>query len=359
MSVIIINYKKDIKSYYYNFFKKINNIPKLNKNYLLEIILYINNTNKINIFKNNNLNNELFINSIIDWAFLLYNKNKNYIIILINSHFFTYFNLYFIIKLIPTHIKLIIQINQINTNQINTNQINTNQINTNQSQLIKSYINNGFQEKLYLNNIIYLIKKNYSIINLSFSKNCIDFFKLIPLDIISKKEIAGSLHVIYTKNNISFLDIKKETLIIGNETGVDIVQGLYNFHSHPKAAYETNNITLAWPSSQDYIGFLLAAIEDNTICHFVISLEGIYIISLEQYWFDYLQNNQKNKINQIDDIGAFILDKYNVKILDLNNHTPISYLNYVNKITYFNKYIFQVQFLYWKNVTNNFYIKYI
>ena len=55
---------------------------------------------------------------------------------------------------------------------------------------------------------------------------------------------------------------------------------MYNFHSHPRNAYKKYNVKLGWPSGQDYIGFLLASIEDGTIFHMVITIEGIYIITL-------------------------------------------------------------------------------
>ena len=107
------------------------------------------------------------------------------------------------------------------------------------------------------------------------------------------------MYVSETKNNINVLDINQDKMIEGEEQGVPIVEALYNFHSHPKEAYITNKVNKAWPSAQDYIGFLLAVLEDNTILHIVVSIEGIYIISLSKYYA-----GNKDKLSP--DVSSFI-----------------------------------------------------
>ena len=59
--------------------------------------------------------------------------------------------------------------------------------------------------------------------------------------------------------------------------------GMYNFHSHPREAYETANVKFGWPSAQDYVGFLMAFLEDGTVMHLVTTIEGMYIMSMSEY----------------------------------------------------------------------------
>jgi len=93
----------------------------------------------------------------------------------------------------------------------------------------------------------------------------------------TQKEIAGSLSLI--KNN---LKLDKSSIIYGNEEGVPIVKSFYNFHSHPKEAYEKYNVKYAIPSSQDYIGYIHSVYKHNTRCHFIAAIEGVYIISMSK-----------------------------------------------------------------------------
>lgn len=164
---------------------------------------------------------------------------------------------------------------------------------------------------------------------LCLSQNCINYLKSLTGNgrtrngdgSITQKEIAGGLQV----NQSGMLDVIPESIIIGREEGVDIVPSHYNFHSHPKEAYIRHDVPLAWPSAQDYIGFLLAVKEDKTICHLVISIEGIYIISLTTHWF-----NEPIPLNR--DFGTFIKDNYDIPCG--NGIQVDDYLADVNSIQY-------------------------
>jgi hypothetical protein len=154
---------------------------------------------------------------------------------------------------------------------------------------------------------------------------------------ITQKEIAGTLKVnLTTKEFVHILEVVPESIITGDEEGVPIAVGLYNFHSHPKEAYERHMVELAWPSAQDYIGFLLAVRDDSTICHFVISIEGIYIMSLSTQ-FDVIIDN---------DILEFIQKKYDISYNSIN--TSFEYINKINNFVYKNSPIFDCQYLNWE-----------
>ena len=73
----------------------------------------------------------------------------------------------------------------------------------------------------------------------------------------------------------------------------------HSWHSHPFAMYVLHNVIIAPPSGVDCVNFLLAfnmtSIENSpSQCHFVISVEGIYCISLTEYVISNLKNILEN-----------------------------------------------------------------
>ena len=166
---------------------------------------------------------------------------------------------------------------------------------------------------------------------------------------MTQKEQAGAMYVSGTRNNINVLEINQDKMIEGEEQGVPIVEALYNFHSHPKEAYITNKVNKAWPSAQDYIGFLLAVLEDNTILHIVVSIEGIYIISLSKYYA-----GNKDKLSP--DVSSFIDTHFN-QCGKLDNSISW-FIKNINKIKYKGHVLFITRFKTWNNATKEFPIYY-
>ena len=163
-------------------------------------------------------------------------------------------------------------------------------------------------------------------------------------------EKASSMRAIKEgETNIYTIEINHDDMIRGDEVGVDIVPGLYNFHTHPRNAYKIYNVKLGWPSGQDYIGFLLAFVEDDTIFHIVATLEGIYIISIHKDWFLNKKFTEK--------IGDFINKNYTFSYKE--GDTIDGYLNKINGIKYNDSdRIFIVKFFPWKKADNVFTISY-
>ena len=167
---------------------------------------------------------------------------------------------------------------------------------------------------------------------------------------ISQKEIAGVLEVETISEDLThILKIKYNSIIYGEEEGVSIAQGLYNFHSHPISAYKRHNVKLAWPSAQDYIGYILAVFEDYTICHFVVGVEGIYIVSMTTYWLINIKNIDKY-------IGNFITEKYDFCYEP--GQTSEWYIKTVNSISYRGFPLFDVKYLPWDKAKESFTVKY-
>lgn len=143
----------------------------------------------------------------------------------------------------------------------------------------------------------------------------------------TQKEIAGSLSLIQNK-----LKLDKSSIIYGDEEGVPIVKSFYNFHSHPKEAYEKYNVKYAIPSSQDYIGYIHSVYKHNTRCHFIAAIEGVYIISMSKSFcnmriINTLFETQKSTKHLIN----FIKKKYNENNLE---NDWLAYIKEVNSILY-------------------------
>lgn len=158
---------------------------------------------------------------------------------------------------------------------------------------------------------------------------------------ITQKEIAGKLIAGKVNDDLSYsLNVDRNSIKSGSEEGVEIIGGLYNFHSHPQEAYERNNVKLGWPSAQDYVGYMNSSLVYDTILHIVSAIEGFYVISLTEYWA-----NNKYQLN--DSTSEFIGKEYHICYADAPEKTVSWYIRRVNSISYQGYPIFLVQFFGW------------
>jgi hypothetical protein len=187
------------------------------------------------------------------------------------------------------------------------------------------------------------IKSNCSI-QARFSSKTIKYLKNINQSNNTSVELAGKLvisKVLNDNGKIVFeLSGDPKSVIFGKDEEVDAVIGVFNFHTHPCKAYLNNKVTNGWPSVQDYLGFL--ELKGDTVFHAVITLEGIYIISFGDNWY--------NNINKIS--TNFIKKHY-----DIDHKINISfdqYVNLINNIKYKGSELFIVKYMHWDNATKIF-----
>jgi hypothetical protein len=167
---------------------------------------------------------------------------------------------------------------------------------------------------------------------------------------ITQKEMAGNLKCEKVNNNfVQYLGVDYDSLIMGEEMGVAIAPGMYNFHSHPRGAYETAKVQFGWPSAQDYVGFLMAFLEDKTILHMVTTLEGVYIMSMGEYCL-------KNKANLSRGLATFILENYD--FCGATDKTPYQYTREINSVTYQDHPLFTLRYLPWHLASQKFTVIY-
>lgn len=153
-------------------------------------------------------------------------------------------------------------------------------------------------------------------------------------------EFSGAFVIKNIKNkNVFELQVDKNNMVSGEEEGVDAVHFRYNYHTHPKKAYENNDVVNGWPSVHDYISILELK---NTIVHLVITIEGIYIISYGKNWSG--KNTEK--------LREFINKNY-----DIDHEEDISiyeYIEHINSLVYNKKKVFNVEYLPWSKSNNIF-----
>ena len=200
------------------------------------------------------------------------------------------------------------------------------------------------------------------VINLRFKQETLDYLKslctageLTRNGRMIHKEIAGSLFLINT-DNVYDIDIKKDSIIIGSKEGVSITDSRYNFHSHPEQAYIRHDVIDGHPSVQDYIGYVQAIRLYGTVFHCVTTLEGIYIISLQEYWSKNIDKIPLKFIEKNFDIPHVTnkkTHKHHVKKQHLffecnkclKKHNI--YIEIVNTLSYSENPIFKVDFFKW------------
>jgi ribosomal protein S6E (S10) len=195
--------------------------------------------------------------------------------------------------------------------------------------------------------------KNKCGISSRFTTRTINKFKKLPYIGFTKnkdgsksqKEIGGNLvvnNIVKIEGKIVYImDIDNNSIDLGENEEVSLNGTRYNFHSHPKEAYDRHGVTKGWPSSHDYIGFTDLV---ETIYHCVVTIEGVYVISFNKEW--------KGKIDK-----KFIEKRYSINQSD--PMSPTEYAKKINGIIYKKKSpIFSVKYISWENCSDIFTIYY-
>ena len=203
-------------------------------------------------------------------------------------------------------------------------------------------------------------KKKENLMYIKIEKNSINMLKNTPFSkctlnvnkSCTQKEMAGALNVLNVNDRgIYTIGIDKNSVIYGTEEGVKIVNGKYNFHSHPKEAYIKYEVEDGIPSAQDYIGYMSSVYSNNSRCHFVAAIEGLYIISISKDFTLYsdIKNIIEDKIGK-NKLYEFIKKKYNENKIKYNRVSD--YVKIINKIKYNSRRIFKVKFYKWNYLAN-------
>lgn len=173
-------------------------------------------------------------------------------------------------------------------------------------------------------------------LNMRFNKSFAKWLKRLSLSgsslnengTVTQKEISSSFFLDNPKENSNgkiiweIIRDKKVEKKFGKEEEVNVEQARYNFHTHPREAYLSNKVKIGYPSWPDYLAFLTMSLynEIKTIFHCVITIEGIYTISITDFWI-----NNFNRLQNL--IGEIIHTKDSKKIVQINKQTQDAIIN--------------------------------
>lgn len=136
---------------------------------------------------------------------------------------------------------------------------------------------------------------------------------------------------IFINSNVSWKYVDKipeqSNFKIGNQDSSDLIYDKITFHTHPIPTYKLKNVSVAWPSVDDYLGVNhIQQQKKMNVYHIVLTREGLYIIICKG---SISEKDIKNKMNI----------PYNLKNVEL-------FLNRINKVS---KNI-QTEFYDWSNL---------
>lgn len=191
-------------------------------------------------------------------------------------------------------------------------------------------------------------KTGHCPIRIRLSKEALEYLKRTPRCHGTKdaeNELTGELKISkVSPDGIYTINISSDSIKEGSAENVNVSPTRYNFHSHPKKAYIRHSVELGWPSVTDYLGY--HQLGENTVCHFVATLEGLYVLSFGEYWCRHLKN---------------IPRKFISKNFDISHKKKISaqeYVKHINSILLQGKPIYKVYFFPWEKADTVFKIHY-
>lgn len=188
-------------------------------------------------------------------------------------------------------------------------------------------------------------RSNTCNITAQFSSQTVEYLRKIPTQ--NGTEIAGAMQIIGNNrigNKVVYMiEVNHNSIVKGENELVDVLNDKYNFHTHPQDAYIRNGVNHAWPSDHDYLGFLKAVFYSNSVFHVVVTIEGVYIISIAP---EYAGN-----INELKSKQNYIAQVYQIPHNSFT--TPQDYITHVNQLK-----IFSVVFFPWNEATTPFTVYY-
>jgi hypothetical protein len=174
-----------------------------------------------------------------------------------------------------------------------------------------------------------------------FNKSVAKWLQKLPLNAstvnndgsVTQKEIGGGFTIkepIITKNNEIFWQIffdKKKPKSNNNPISAEWVPARYNFHTHPRETYEIYSkkigypVLIGYPSGTDYMLILDNILIGELVFHCVLALEGVYIISLNNYWTE--RNNYKLLKDMLQNLKPNTRDRENAELfMEINKIIP-------------------------------------
>lgn len=177
------------------------------------------------------------------------------------------------------------------------------------------------------------------------------------------KEFFGRLEVTPRKSDgVLVLTYDDKSVVTGDKDGIDGFEDKVTYHTHPYPTYIDFDAKYAWPSKTDYTSMLDTFSHGKGVIHIVVGVEGIYVVSLGDYWCDNI--GELKKFTKAKDKSYRFLMKeldaeypYTKKSKKVPFNTPYEFTRHANSQTINGQQVMITQFIPWAEVTKPFVIR--
>jgi hypothetical protein len=174
------------------------------------------------------------------------------------------------------------------------------------------------------------------------------------------KEFFGNLAMKPMQDGRIMLVYNDKKVITGGKDTIDGFEDKVTYHTHPHPTYVEFDAKYAWPSKMDYKSITDTIVHGIGVFHIVVAVEGIYIVSLNDYWcenIDSLKNMIKreskkyeNYVSNLDIEYPYMMKKKDTATPHIKS--PHDFCKHANKQGIDNKPVLHTQFIGWKdNIT--------
>ncbi len=175
------------------------------------------------------------------------------------------------------------------------------------------------------------------------------------------KEFFGRLEVT-PQGDVLRLTYDADKVIAGDKDGIDGFEDKVTYHTHPYPTYIDFDAKYAWPSKTDYKSILETFAHGDGVIHIVVGVEGIYIVSLGDYWCDNIPELRKF-VKAKDKSYRFLMKEldaeypYSKKKKKVEFNTPHEFIKHANSQGINGKQVLITQFVPWDQVTKPFVVR--
>ena len=171
------------------------------------------------------------------------------------------------------------------------------------------------------------------------------------------KEFFGNMNMIPQSDGRIVLVYNEDGVITGTKDRIDGFEDKVTYHTHPYPTYIEFDAKYAWPSKLDYKSIADTIIHGKGVFHIVVTVEGIYIVSLNDNWCSQI-DTLKKMIKKEDKKYEMYMSKldieypYKIKNKKTNTphiSTPHEFCKYANKQGIDEKPVLKTQYVPWKD----------
>ncbi len=169
------------------------------------------------------------------------------------------------------------------------------------------------------------------------------------------KEFFGRLHINPTDDGHLMLIYDESKVVTGSKDGIDGFEDKATYHTHPYPTYLEFDAKYAWPSVTDYKSIADTIVHGIGVFHIVVTVEGIYVVSLNDEWYDKLDTLKKMVDHSDKKYEIYIrnLDveypylKQNKKTVTPHIKSPYDFCKHANKVKLDKYPVLHTQYIPW------------